>query len=106
MEALIETMAHRMRRPIRHFHDLAFLDVPGRLAKLLLQLAEEQGNSRIQPPVQLTNLSQRELASLVGTTRERINKWINYFVQHECIDFSKGTVTLLKHDILRERITT
>src|SRR5215207_8631835 len=106
MEALIETMALRMRNTIRQFYDLAFLDVPGRLAKLLLQLAEEQGNGRIQPPVLLTNLSQRELASLVGTTRESINKWIKYFVQHGCIEFSKGTVTLLNPAVLRERITT
>ena len=106
MEALVETMAQRWRKTIRHFYDLAFLDVPGRLAKLLLQLAEEQGDGRIQPPVLLNNLSQRELASLVGTTRESINKWIKYFVQHGCIEFSKGTVTLLNPDALRERITT
>jgi CRP/FNR family cyclic AMP-dependent transcriptional regulator len=104
MEALIETMAQRWRRTIRHFYDLAFLDVPGRLAKLLLQLAEEECEGRIQPPVVLNNLSQRELASLVGTTRESINKWIKFFVQQGCIEFSKSSVTILDSEQLRERI--
>ena len=106
MEGLIETMAARWRKTIRHFYDLAFLDVPGRLAKLLLQLAEEQGNGRIQPPVVLTNLSQRELASLAGTTRESINKWVKYFVQQGSIEFAKGSVTILRPDELRLRITS
>ena len=106
MEALIETMAQRLRTTIRHFYDLAFLDVPGRLAKLLLQLAEAQGNGRIEPPAVLPNLSQRELASLVGTTRESVNKWIKFFVHQGWIEFSKSTVTILQPTELAQRITS
>jgi len=105
MEALIETMALRWRQTIRHFYDLAFLDVPGRLARLLLQLAGDRGNGKLQLPVTINNLSQREMASLVGTTRESINKWIKYFANQGCIEFSKGSVTILRADDLRERIT-
>jgi CRP-like cAMP-binding protein len=105
MEALIETMAQRSRRMIRHFYDLAFLDVPGRLAKLLLQLAAEQSNGQLRFPATINNLSQRELASLVGTTRESVNKWIKYFANQGCIEFSKGSVTILRASDLQERIT-
>ena len=105
MEALIETMAQRYRKTIRHFYDLAFLDVPGRLAKLLLSLAEDQGDGRIEPPAVLSNLSQRELASLVGTTRESVNKWIKFFVDQGWIEFSKGSVTVLEPEQLAQRIT-
>jgi CRP/FNR family cyclic AMP-dependent transcriptional regulator len=105
MEALIETMAQRSRKMIRHFYDLAFLDVPGRLAKLLLQLAEDQGQGSIQPPTVLTNLTQRELASLIGTTRESVNKWIKFFVHQGWIEFNRGTVTVLQPTELGQRIT-
>jgi len=105
MEALIETMAQRWRRTIRHFYDMAFLDVPGRLAKLILQLAEERSSGQLQPGVVLSNLSQRELASLVGTTRESVNKWIKFFVHQGWIDFSKGNITVLEPNQLSQRIT-
>jgi CRP/FNR family cyclic AMP-dependent transcriptional regulator len=105
MEALIETMAQRSRRMIRHFYDLAFLDVPGRLAKLLLQMAQDQTAQGGQTPAVLINLSQRELASLVGTTRESVNKWIKFFVHQGWIEFSKGTVTILQPADLEQRIT-
>jgi CRP/FNR family cyclic AMP-dependent transcriptional regulator len=105
MEALVETMAQRWRKTIRHFYDLAFLDVPGRLAKLILQLAEEKAGGEAVPGVVLTNLSQRELASLVGTTRESVNKWIKFFVHQGWIDFGKGTITVLEPAQLSRRIT-
>ena len=105
MEALIETMAKRWRKTISHFYDLAFLDVAGRLARLLLQLAEDLDHGSLQPPLVLTNLTQRELASLIGTTRESVNKWIKFFVNQGWIEFSKGTVTILQPTELAQRIT-
>jgi CRP/FNR family cyclic AMP-dependent transcriptional regulator len=106
MEAMLETMAARWRKTIQHFYDLAFLDVPGRLAKVLLQMAEELGGSNPERTAVLANLTQRELASLVGTTRESINKWVQFFVRQGWIEFNKGTVTILQPAQLRERITS
>lgn len=105
MEALMETMAQRWRKTIQQFYDHAFLDVPGRLAKILLQLAEEQAGDGFKPPIQLKSLSQRELASLAGTTRESINKWLQFFVHQGWVEVNKGTVTIHRPAELRERIT-
>ena len=71
---LLQALAQRLRRTNDVLADLVFSDVPSRVAKALLGLAERFG--------QLTNdgihvahdLTQEELAQLVGASRETVNK--------------------------------
>ena len=101
-EVLLEMMAVRFRRAIARFYDLAFLDAPARLAKVLLQQAEH-GEPQLDGSVVINNITQRELASLIGTTRESTNKWLHFFVRQGCIEFNRGTIKILRMDELRKR---
>jgi CRP-like cAMP-binding protein len=100
---LLEMMAVRFRRAIARFYDLAFLDAPARLAKVLVQQAEQQGEEQQDGSIVLSNITQRELASLIGTTRESTNKWLHFFVRQRCIEFNRGAIRILRLDELRKR---
>lgn len=71
---MLQVLANRMRSNNERITDLVFMDVPARLAKTLLDLA-----SRFGEPVEAGlkvphDLTQEELAQLVGSSRETVNK--------------------------------
>ncbi len=71
---LMQLLADRLRLVDQALADSAFLDVTGRTAKRLLELAG--GADEFQLPI-----TQEELAALVGASRERVNKSISTFVR-------------------------
>jgi CRP-like cAMP-binding protein len=72
--SVVELLAGRLRAVDEALADTVFLDVPGRTAKRLLELAGE--GDQFQLPV-----TQEELAGMVGASRERVNKAISQFVR-------------------------
>jgi CRP/FNR family transcriptional regulator len=83
--------------------DLVFTDVPGRVAKALLDLAakfgaQEDGAVRVQH-----DLTQEELAQLVGASRETVNKALSEFANRGWIRLEGRTVLLLDTDRLTRR---
>lgn len=85
--ALLETLSVRVRRTDEALADLAFLDLSHRLAKRLLALAAGE-NSRLK-------ITQAELASMLGVSRESVNKQLNEFAREGWISLGRGSVTLL-----------
>ncbi|MDN6485315.1 MAG: Crp/Fnr family transcriptional regulator [Bifidobacterium mongoliense] len=71
---MLQVLANRMRANNERISDLVFMDVPARLAKTLRELG-----SRFGEPVEAGlkvphDLTQEELAQLVGSSRETVNK--------------------------------
>ena len=60
--------------PTRHLADLVFTDVPGRVAKALLDLSDRFGRPAEDGILVAHDLTQEELAQLVGASRETVNK--------------------------------
>ena len=80
-EQLLRVLARRVRRTTANQTDLVFMDVTGRLAKQLLQLGQEFG-SQENSAVRVTHdLTQEELAQLVGSSRETVNKALTDFAR-------------------------
>jgi CRP-like cAMP-binding protein len=73
-----------------------FLDVTGRTAKRLLELAGD--NDEFQLPI-----TQEELAGLVGASRERVNKAIAQFVRLGWIEQGERRYKLVKREELARR---
>jgi CRP/FNR family cyclic AMP-dependent transcriptional regulator len=98
--ALLETLSLRIRRTNEIVTDLVFLDLPHRLAKHLLTLASApaDGNSARRPRLQVT---QGELASMLGVSRESVNKQLNQFSRDGWITLSRGAVTIDDSEALR-----
>ena len=103
---LLAKLSRDLRSNAEFIQDATFLDVPARLARVLLDLASEPGASGLPKPgaVLPERMKQGELASLVGATRESVNKWLGSFERQGLISHDKGQITLLRPAGLRQRI--
>lgn len=102
-EAAIELMvvlAERLVRISEFAEDALFLALPARLAKKLLHLAERYGEEAAPGTRIGLRLSQGELADLVGTTRESVNKQIRAWTEDGVLRMERGEVTILDADRL------
>ena len=68
-EQLLRVLARRLRRTNNNLADLIFTDVPGRVAKQLLQLAQRFGTQEGGALRVTHDLTQEEIAQLVGASR-------------------------------------
>ena len=101
---LLMVLGNRLRRTDELIQDILFLDLPGRIAKQLLTLADERG-TQTQAGMRIDlRLSQTELASIVGTTRESVNRCLNAFADRQLLTIDRDAITILDIDALRERI--
>lgn len=100
---LLRALSRRLRRTDELVADAAFLDVRARLVKRLFELA--QTPSQAGPPgsvVITSRLTQSDLANMVGTTRESINKSLQYYIKKGLVRHERGRLTLLNPARLRE----
>ncbi|OBF16371.1 Crp/Fnr family transcriptional regulator [Mycobacterium sp. ACS4331] len=91
-EQLLRVLARRLRRTNDSLSDLIFTDVPGRVAKQLLDLAKRFGVRDGESLRVDHELTQEELAQLVGSSRETVNKALSDFVQRGWIRRQGKTV--------------
>ncbi|HLZ80246.1 MAG TPA: Crp/Fnr family transcriptional regulator, partial [Ktedonobacteraceae bacterium] len=76
---VMEVLSNRLRSTDQMVEDLIFLDVYGRVAKKLLELADTHG-TKVENGIRIdVRLTQQELASMVGSSRESVNKVMGYF---------------------------
>jgi CRP-like cAMP-binding protein len=80
-EQLLRVLARRLRRTNDNLSDLIFTDVPGRVAKQLLYLAQRFGSREGNALRVNHELTQEEIAQLVGSSRETVNKALADFAQ-------------------------
>jgi CRP/FNR family transcriptional regulator, cyclic AMP receptor protein len=101
---VMNVLSRRLRQTDAMIEDLLFLDVHGRVAKKLLDLAELHG-IRTADGVRIDmKLTQSDLAALVGASRESVNKVLGYFVDKRFISSEKRKITILRLAELRRRI--
>jgi CRP/FNR family cyclic AMP-dependent transcriptional regulator len=81
---LLETVCQRLRRTTEQVEDVVFLELPNRMAKALLRLTRKD-DDRVR-------LSQRELANLVGGTRESMNKYLGTWKRDDIIAIEAGKI--------------
>jgi CRP/FNR family transcriptional regulator, cyclic AMP receptor protein len=100
---LLRELAQRLRVIQDTTTNLIFTDVPGRVAKALLELAAKFG-VRQEDGIQVTHdLTQEELAQLVGASRETVNKALADFVNRGWIQLSAKSVLIIDAERLRRR---
>lgn len=102
--ALLEVVGERLRRADEMLYDVLFLDLPARLAKQLLALADEHGTKTPDGVRIDLRLSQSDLAAMVGATRESINRCLNAFADRGILAFDRDAITIVKPEELRRRI--
>ncbi|MFN0070897.1 MAG: Crp/Fnr family transcriptional regulator [Chloroflexota bacterium] len=103
VDGLLASLAKTIRQTDEDIGGLMFLDLHGRLAKKLLELAETHGEaagSRIAIRVPLT---QEELAGMIGATRASVNKILGYFEDRGAIERRGREIVVCKADFLQRR---
>lgn len=103
LDALLHTLGAMVRRLTEQATDLVFLDLAGRIAKLLVQQAERQSDDpsrRLAVDLQLT---QTELAQMVGASRPAVNRVLQGLVARGVIKVDGRTIEIVDAPALRRR---
>src|SRR5580693_9466419 len=100
---MLRQLARRLRRANDVTADLVFTDVPGRVAKNLLDLADRFGQQEHDGLHVHHDLTQEELAQLVGASRETVNKALADFAARGWLQISARSVLILDIERLRRR---
>ena len=102
-EQLLRVLARRLRRTNNNLADLIFTDVPGRVAKQLLQLAQPFGTQEGGALRVTHDLTQEEIAQLVGASRETVNKALADFAHRGWIRLEGKSVLICDSERLARR---
>ncbi|MDT5340736.1 MAG: family transcriptional regulator, cyclic receptor protein [Mycobacterium sp.] len=102
-DRLLRVLARRLRRTDDILCDLILTDVPGRTAKQLLGLAQRFGVQEDGAIRVAHGLTQEELAHLVGSSRETVNKVLSDFSQRGWIRLERKSMVIADSEHLARR---
>ncbi len=93
---LLEVLCARVRHTSEQVEDVLFLDLPGRLAKILLQLTERAELS----PARRVTITQREIGQMIGMSRESTNKQLRDWQERKWVRLERGGIVVLQPEAL------
>jgi CRP/FNR family transcriptional regulator, cyclic AMP receptor protein len=102
--AVMAVLVKRLRHTDEMVEDAVFLDLPSRLAKKLLDLAETHGVATPRGTEIALRLTQQDLADMVGGTRARVNEALMWYREHGVISMNRYRFTIVNVEGLRRRI--
>jgi CRP/FNR family cyclic AMP-dependent transcriptional regulator len=102
-EQLLRVLARQHRHATNNLADLIFTDVPGRIARQLLQLAHRFGTHEHGALRVTHDLTQEEIAQLVGSSRETVNKTLSDFARRGWIRLDGKSVLISDTERLAHR---
>lgn len=92
---LLRVLVQRLRRADEKIGGLVLLDVNGRVAQLLLDLAEESGGPKIT-----RRLTHHTIAQMIGSSRETVSRAMRELVERGFIEVSRREITIRQRDSL------
>jgi CRP-like cAMP-binding protein len=96
--ALLNELSRRLRRADNKIGGLVLLDVPGRIARLLLDLAEEAGADRLEKP-----LTHQTIAQMIGASRETVSRAMREFQDAGWLTVERRCIVLSDRPALERR---
>lgn len=99
-DALLASIAGELRRLTTHVEELHFLDITGRLAARLVRLSQEGGVGHADDgSIRLRhNLTQGDLAAMVGCTRQSVNKLLGQFADDGLVRLDREGIVIIDLD--------
>jgi CRP/FNR family transcriptional regulator len=101
-DAILHRLAEMLRRTNELHVDVLTLDVPGRLAKWLLERAERHGQHTPEGIAVSLGRTQSELAAELGTTRSTLNRALNSFADLGLIALEGDLVRVVRRERLAD----
>jgi CRP/FNR family transcriptional regulator/CRP/FNR family cyclic AMP-dependent transcriptional regulator len=102
----MNALSTRVRYNTMQMDSFASLGVSQRLARKLMELAQNYGQIESNGVYIDMTLTQSDLASLIGATRESINKNLRAFRRHQWIHMDQGHITILDPEALRAQVAS
>jgi CRP/FNR family transcriptional regulator, cyclic AMP receptor protein len=94
--SLLQELSRRLRRADGKIHGLALLDVPGRIARLLLDFADDADGSAIDKP-----LTHQTIAHMIGASRETVSRTMRDFQNQGWINVERRRISLADRAALK-----
>jgi CRP-like cAMP-binding protein len=88
---LIALLCARLRIADARIEETAFLDLPTRLARLLLQLLEDNAAADNKT----LSITQQKISEMLGASRESVNKHLRALANREAIALKRGVIVVL-----------
>jgi CRP/FNR family cyclic AMP-dependent transcriptional regulator len=96
--SLLTELSRRLRRADDKIGGLVLLDVPGRIARLLLDLAEESGTNAIEK-----SLTHQTIAQMIGASRETVSRAMKDFQDAGWITVERRRIAIADRAALEQR---
>ena len=97
MRRMLALLVKTIRHSTGHIEDLVFLDLPGRVAKCLLDLADAAGSDQV-------DLTQEDLAAFVGATRVSVNRVLADLEKRNAIKIGRRNIQLKDRALLQNDV--
>lgn len=88
--SLLRELSRRLRRADEKIGSLVLLDVNGRVAHLLLRMADDEGGDRITK-----KLTHHTIAQMIGSSRETVSRTMRNLVERGIIQVTRKEIALL-----------
>ena len=95
---LLSELSRRLRRADGKIGGLVLLDVPGRIARLLLDMSEEGGSETIEKP-----LTHQTIAQMIGASRETVSRAMREFQDQGWIGVERRKIRVADREGLKKR---
>jgi CRP-like cAMP-binding protein len=102
-DAVLRKAGTLLRRLTGQTADLVFLDLEGRVAKLLVQMATQRGTERDDAIVLDVGLTQTDLAHMVGGSRQSVNSILHHLESRGFLGVHGREIRIVELDALRHR---
>jgi len=101
--ALLKELTMRLRKADAQIKSLSLKDAAGRVANVVLQLADDIGKIR-KGRVEIDELPlQQDLANMAGTSRETISRMIHAFIREGYLEIERGTLIINDYEKFKSR---
>ncbi|HEY9855147.1 MAG TPA: Crp/Fnr family transcriptional regulator [Stenomitos sp.] len=102
---LLVVLTRRLRLTDAHVESLAFLSAPGRVARLLIQLASQSGEKTDEgKPAFSTRMTRQEMANLTGTSRETFTRVLMDYQDRGLVSIDRNLFVLQNEPKLKELV--
>lgn len=102
-EAVLRSLGNSLRRLTEQAADLVFLDLHGRVAKLVVGLVDKQTSSSDDTVVLDLHITQSDIGRMVGGSRQSVNQILKSFEKRGFVEVQGSRLTVKDLDGLRRR---
>jgi CRP-like cAMP-binding protein len=104
VRSILYALSSRLRKTDDFLTEVCFLNISARLARRLLEMSESLIHENKPGSSMELKLTQKDLASLLGTTRETINRELKILRDRGIVSTSRNLITIHNRELLKRCI--